>query len=224
MGEQIYICVTSALVAGECFASCPTAFPQGKSPGCQFERTLREPQPGLETRPLDRLACGLSRFRHITCREMCHGTEDVRLLRLLKPRYSTAAPYEATEAFRSGRESLLLVGPLLGADDLGDDIGLCPDTRHALATGQVPHGYPQSVRTCAQSALPLAGRTLTSNLLSTVLTTISSGWYWLTSNRSFRSLLSPSSWMSGELNPSSQVLASPFCVSLEAAVAVDEVL
>jgi hypothetical protein len=56
------------------------------------------------------------------------------------------------------------------------------------------------------------------------LTTISSGWYWLTSNLSFSSLLSPSSWISGELNPSSQVRTSPFCVSVAAAVAVEEVL
>jgi hypothetical protein len=60
--------------------------------------------------------------------------------------------------------------------------------------------------------------------LSTVLTTISSGWYWLTSNRSFRSLLLPSSWISGELNPSSQVRTSPFCASLEAADVVEVVL
>jgi len=51
----------------------------------------------------------------------------------------------------------------------------------------------------------------TRSLLSTVFTTISSGWYWLTSNRNFSSLLSPSSWISGELKPSSQVRTSPFC-------------
>lgn len=46
-------------------------------------------------------------------------------------------------------------------------------------------------------------KVLTNSLLSTVLTTISSGVYWETSNRSFRHLLSPSSWMSGLFNPSS---------------------
>lgn len=45
---------------------------------------------------------------------------------------------------------------------------------------------------------------LTNNLLSTVLTTISSGSYWLTSNRSFNILLSPSSWINGELMLSTQ--------------------
>ena len=40
---------------------------------------------------------------------------------------------------------------------------------------------------------------LTINLLSTVFTTISSGVYWLTSNLSFNTLLSPSSWINGEL-------------------------
>lgn len=40
---------------------------------------------------------------------------------------------------------------------------------------------------------------LTINLLSTVFTTISSGVYWLTSNLNFNTLLSPSSWINGEL-------------------------
>lgn len=51
-------------------------------------------------------------------------------------------------------------------------------------------------------------RILTRSLLSTVLTTISSGVYCDTSNLSFSILLSPSSWMSGLLSPSSQVLES----------------
>lgn len=50
---------------------------------------------------------------------------------------------------------------------------------------------------------------LTNNLLSTVLTTISSGAYWLTSNLNFRHLLSPCSWMSGEFRSSYHVLTSP---------------
>lgn len=37
------------------------------------------------------------------------------------------------------------------------------------------------------------------SLLSTVFTTISSGVYCETSNRSFKTLLSPSSWINGEL-------------------------
>jgi len=45
---------------------------------------------------------------------------------------------------------------------------------------------------------------LTNSLLSTVLTTISSGVYCETSKRSFSILLSPSSWMRGLLSPSSQ--------------------
>lgn len=52
---------------------------------------------------------------------------------------------------------------------------------------------------------------LTSNLLSTVLTTISSGVYWLTSKRSLRDLPSPSSWMSGEFKLS-QWLGSANCL------------
>lgn len=39
----------------------------------------------------------------------------------------------------------------------------------------------------------------TINLLSTVFTTISSGVYCDTSNLSFKTLLSPSSWINGEL-------------------------
>lgn len=39
---------------------------------------------------------------------------------------------------------------------------------------------------------------LTNNFWSTVLTTISSGVYWLTSKRNFNTLLSPSSWIKGE--------------------------
>lgn len=49
---------------------------------------------------------------------------------------------------------------------------------------------------------------LTSNLLSMVLTTISSGVYCDTSNLSFRVLLSPSSWMRGLFKPSNQALES----------------
>lgn len=44
----------------------------------------------------------------------------------------------------------------------------------------------------------------TNSLLSTVLTTISSGVYWETSNRSFNILLSPSSWIRGLFKPSNQ--------------------
>jgi hypothetical protein len=45
----------------------------------------------------------------------------------------------------------------------------------------------------------VGNETLTINLLSTVFTTISSGVYWLTSNLNFNTLLSPSSWINGEL-------------------------
>lgn len=45
----------------------------------------------------------------------------------------------------------------------------------------------------------LSSAQLTINLLSTVFTTISSGVYWLTSNLNFNTLLSPSSWINGEL-------------------------
>lgn len=48
-------------------------------------------------------------------------------------------------------------------------------------------------------------RVLTSNLLSTVFTTISSGAYWLTSNRNFKLLPSPSGWINGELIVSIQL-------------------
>lgn len=59
--------------------------------------------------------------------------------------------------------------------------------------------------TKSSKKIPRRGKkkVLTNSLLSTVLTTISSGVYWETSNRSFRHLLSPSSWMSGLFNPSS---------------------
>lgn len=49
---------------------------------------------------------------------------------------------------------------------------------------------------------------ITNNLLSTVLTTISSGAYWLTSNLSFRLLSFPSLWMRGEFRSSYQVRSS----------------
>ncbi len=54
---------------------------------------------------------------------------------------------------------------------------------------------------------------LTMSLLSTVLTTISSGLYWWTSKRSFRALLpsAPPSWIRGEWKPSSQVRSSDLC-------------